>query len=116
MIKPGKYVRQGDVVITSVAEVPKGKRKDAMEEFRGARKAVLAHGEVTGHAHQISEGEVSYFTVETSENMFEKFLEVHSDVAKLTHEEHHAFELPKGIYKIEIEQEYFPEEIRDVAD
>lgn len=105
-----KFVRQGDVKVQMVSVIPEGKRIDAKEQ----NVAVLAHGEVTGHKHQIKEGEVNFFMIE---NMFDfKYLEVLSDTAILKHEEHTEIVLDKGIYRVSIQREYTPEEIRNVLD
>ena len=103
---------QGDVILQRIAKPPKGERIDIKE--KGI--AVLAHGEVTGHSHKIVSGDVLYYKVQRSVNMFETFLEVLSDTAILEHEEHYPIELPKGIYSVRIQREYFPAEIKKVID
>lgn len=114
-IQINEMVRQGDVKILRIESMPEGAMKNATDE-KGV--AVLAYGEVTGHKHQISRGEVKFFSREEDKNnMFApKFLEVVSETAILTHEEHFPLTLEKGIYEISIQREYFPEEIRNVMD
>jgi len=108
--KPEKFIRQGDVKVQMISVIPEGNRKDIKEN----NIAVLAHGEVTGHKHQIKEGIVNFFTIE---NMFDhKYLEVLSDTAILEHEEHTEIVLNKGLYEVTIQREYTPEEIRNVLD
>ena len=46
----------------------------------------------------------------------ERFLEVTAERATLVHQEHAAIELPKGTYRVWIQREYSPEEIRRVVD
>jgi hypothetical protein len=46
-------LRQGDVLVQSVASIPKKAKPVARE----AGRVVLAHGEITGHAHAIAEME-----------------------------------------------------------
>jgi len=96
-------IQQGDVLIQKVNEV-KGKK---------LKHLTLAEGEVTGHSHKITEGDADLYEHEGT-----LFLSVKSDKAVLTHEEHHAVEIPKGDYKIGIVQEYdhFAEEAKNVAD
>lgn len=112
-IQINQMLRQGDVKILRIESLPSGEIRDA----RDNGVAVLAYGEVTGHKHQITEGEVNFYTVGDMNNMFApKFLEVKSETAILTHEEHFPITLEKGIYEISIQREYFPEEIRNVMD
>jgi hypothetical protein len=109
----GKWSRQGDVKIKMISSLPEGTKTDAKD--KGV--AVLAYGEVTGHKHQVIEGQVNFYTIEDSINMFSpKYLEVISETAIVVHEEHTQIPLVKGIYEISIQREYSPEEIRNVAD
>jgi hypothetical protein len=111
--KDGKFARQGDVKIKMISVIPEGMRKDVKENS----EAVLAHGEVTGHKHKVSQGEVNFFTVGDSQNMFSpKYLEVISDKAIVVHDEHTEIVLNKGFYEVTIQREYTPEEIRNVLD
>jgi hypothetical protein len=109
----GKWSRQGDVKIKMISSLPEGNKTDAKDNGL----AVLAYGEVTGHKHQVIEGQVNFYTIGDSTNMFSpKYLEVLSDTALVVHEEHTQIPLVKGLYEISIQREYFPEEIRNVAD
>lgn len=96
-----KKYRHGDVIITEVGEV----RGDKLDHL------TLALGEVTGHSHRISEGVATLFAFDDK-----KYLEVQSELAVLTHEEHKALELPRGKYEIVIQREYKPEGWSYVAD
>lgn len=95
--------RQGDVIIIHGASIPAA-AKDVGHK-------VLAKGEVTGHAHQITQGEAL---------LYEKdgvlYLRVLSDNAILTHEEHGPITLPKDDYTVLIQREYKPRGWRNVAD
>jgi len=97
--------RQGDVLILCDATIPKGATKQPA--------APLAYGEVTGHAHQITEGRVRYFVDPKSQA---RFLAVDSPHALLTHEEHGTVRLPKGRYEVKIQREYEPDGWRNVVD
>ena len=111
--KPKKFARQGDVKIEMISVLPEGIKKDVKENG----VAVLAHGEVTGHKHQILKGDVNFFTIGESQNMFSpKYLEVVSDEAIVIHDEHTEIVLNKGFYEVTIQREYTPEEIRNVLD
>ena len=101
--KPGgnmKY-RHGDVILKKVDKV-KGKKLSHL---------ILAEGEVTGHAHRITQGDAELY-----EENGTLFLHVDSETALLTHEEHKAIELPKGDYEIIIQREYTPEGWKRIAD
>lgn len=111
--KENKWARQGDVKIKMVSSLPDGERKDAKDN----KVAILAYGEVTGHKHKVIDGEVNFFTIGDSQNMFApKYLEVLSETALVVHEEHTPIALIKGVYEVSIQREYFPEEIRNVMD
>lgn len=102
-----KILRQGDVLLVKVKSLPKG---SAENTDKG--DIILAHGEVTGHAHRIK-------TPATKAKMWdanaERFLQVVEKVA-LTHEEHSTISIDPGIYRIAIQTEYSPAELRRVAD
>lgn len=93
--------RQGDVIIKKVPQI-KGNK---------LRHLTLAEGEMTGHAHKITDGEAELYEHEGT-----LYLKVKSDKATLTHEEHKKVELPKGDFEIKIQREYSPEGWRNVAD
>lgn len=100
-------LRQGDVLLARVRQVPKSARP-----VRGGRdRVVLARGESTGHAHAIVGGGVQRYV--RGDNAY---LRVLRDGARLTHEEHDAIQLPRGCYRIVQQREYTPEGILSVAD
>lgn len=100
--------RQGDVLLFRVdGELP----ATATPVEREQGRIVLAHGEVTGHAHAIDAREAQLFAV----GAIERLLRVTKKVT-LKHEEHTHIDLPMGIYRVVIQREYHPEEIRNVAD
>lgn len=102
--------RQGDVLIERVAKRPTTAVKPVARENG---KIVLAHGEVTGHAHAIEEKGVALFSGGVNGVTY---LEVESAMAALRHEEHATIELPTGTYRVQRQREYAPDEIRNVAD
>lgn len=104
------HYRQGDVLIERIDSMP----VKLMPVDREHGKIVLAHGEVTGHAHAIADSHATLF--QTAEQAGVSFLEVREAVAALQHEEHATIELPPGNYRITRQREYSPEEIRNVAD
>jgi len=103
------YQQQGDVIIESVVELPKG----AKLAKPGKRGWMLAEGETTGHAHTIDDTKSS--TLYTFGGIL--FLQVLQEVC-LLHEEHKKQKIKPGLYKIRQVQEYdhFAEEARAVRD
>lgn len=105
---PGQ-VRQGDVLIVAIKELPRGAQALPHEGGR----VVLAHGEVTGHAHSVAGAVARLFAVSGVED---RFLEVSARVAVL-HEEHAPIMLSPGTYRVIRQREYDDaEEVRRVAD
>ena len=96
--------RQGDVLVMQIQALPDGAKKQ--------QRCVLALGEVTGHAHQITAG--AWLWVDSDGT---KYVEVHGDRSTLEHEEHGPITLTgPAIYRVIQQREYTPEEIRNVAD
>ena len=131
-------LRQGDVQLQPVASLPAGCTEIPPE----GNRIVLAHGEVTGHAHAIYDhievpaqadattderpgaaDEIAGAAIARAQSKAllwraengERFLEVKETVT-LKHEEHAAHTLPPGIYKLPTQVEYTPAELRRVAD
>lgn len=96
-----RQVRQGDVLLTPIDEVPDG----AKPVRRDAGRVVLAYGEVTGHAHAIASARARLL-----EAGGERYLDV-ADAVTLSHEEHDAIQLAPGAYRVVIQREYVPAEI-----
>ena len=102
-----KMYRQGDVAIIECKRVAV-----TSEVEREAGRIVLAHGEVTGHAHAIASMDATLFMDEATVN---RYLDVRAPVT-LDHEEHGRIELPIGFYQVVRQREYRPEGLRQVAD
>lgn len=98
--------RQGDVLLIRVDSVPHGA---TLNRKRG--DVVLMHGEVTGHAHRIKERR----KVRVHDLGAQRFIEVLERTA-LTHEEHGAIFLDKGVYRQAFQVEDYGAEIRPVVD
>ena len=100
-----KMARQGDVLIRAAKDVPTG-TTEAQENGR----SILAHGEVTGHAHAL-------ITDELIVNAGDKgrFVSLVKET-ELHHEEHGTVKLGPGKFEIRRQEEYSPLEIRQVAD
>ena len=104
-MKTTTWFQQGDVTIQP-AVIPSGARRDAGR--------VLAHGEVTGHAHRLT-GASDGLLVEIDGQLY---LRVGEGGATITHEEHKPVEIPAGDYRVGRVQEYdhLAEEARQVRD
>lgn len=97
--------RQGDVLIRRIKSLPTQKAQPRLT-------GILAYGEVTGHAHRL-EDLAHAEVLEVGKGLF---LRVGEEGVRVIHEEHAPVELPAGNYEIEIQREYTPAEIRNVAD
>jgi hypothetical protein len=118
-----KTIRQGDVALIAVKQLPAG---CVPVENEGGR-IVLAHGEVTGHAHAIYDHIAPGAAAEIAEAAIararllvapngDRFLDVRESVT-LKHEEHTAHTIPPGIYELPIQVEHTAgDAVRMVAD
>lgn len=106
--------RQGDVFLDAVKALPAGGALVPLDRGR----LILAYGEVTGHAHAVVDAtmpaEIPPARLFESPDG-ERYLLVDRPCA-LTHEEHGRIELAPGAYRVVRQREYFPSEIRQVAD
>lgn len=96
--------RHGDVLVATAQSIPAG----AIFQTH----TVLAKGEITGHSHRVAEREAA----ELWQLGGQLFLNVVAEQATLVHEEHKPITLPRGIYRVWMQREYTPTEIRRVYD
>lgn len=108
-----KIYRQGDVlIIETAAKIP---TDNPVPRENG--RVILAHGEVTGHSHAISNRRATLYRDDGTGAGGRRFLTVAAGgTADLKHEEHNTIPLPPGNYEIRIQSEYHPADIRSVAD
>lgn len=121
MKKTKRMWRQGDVLIWAVGEVPRidGGAKAGAELPREGGRVVLAHGELTGHAHAIAD-KAARLREQTNADevalaLGQRILTARGGV-DLTHEEHGTIRLPRGTHVVRGQREYSPEELRRVVD
>lgn len=76
------------------------------------QRLIVAEGEATGHAHAVYDMDATLRTMETTG---EVYLDAPSG-ATVVHEEHAPVKLPAGTFKVVIQREYSPQEIRRVLD
>jgi len=102
-------IQQGDVLFHSVSRMPKGKRVERSQKYRGY---VLAEGEVTGHAHVIAD-DIDLMLDEAG-----KMFMHNDDTVTIKHEEHKAVKIPAGNWEVGRVKEYdhFEEEAKQVRD
>jgi hypothetical protein len=101
-----QQMRQGDVLLVRVADLPQGVA--SLDDEAG--RVILAHGEVTGHAHAVSAMHACMYAKDA-----DRYLKVETPT-QLTHEEHSAISLDPGVYKVIRQREYVPQGLRFVAD
>lgn len=91
--------RQGDVFVQRIPAIPKGAKP-----IKRDGDVILAHGEVTGHAHRIAAPLDAVDVLAEAERII---LRVHEAVT-VRHEEHGPIVLEPGIYESYIQREYDP--------
>lgn len=103
-------LQQGDVLLKKIESLPVDGRPVARKE----RGFILADGEVTGHAHVITDEVVDVKLVEKNGVLY---LGCDGDVI-VRHEEHGHITVPAGNYEVGRVREYdhFAEEARQVQD
>jgi hypothetical protein len=107
-VKNAKMIRQGDVLLVPVDEIPDEVRPVA--RVRGA--LILAEGELSGHAHAILDERADLYEFVAEDDIDEmrrRFLKVEAEVA-LVHEEHAQIALTPGTYEVRRQREYAPQE------
>jgi hypothetical protein len=96
-----------------VPSIPAGQSKRRVN-------GTVAYGEVTGHSHRLADlrsAEVLEIGDDLYVHVSEHGLSIEGDPgATFVHEEHGPITLPPGDYRVQIQREYSPEEIRSVID
>lgn len=107
-----KVYRQGDVLIRQVVAIPDNLNAVPRDDGR----VVLAYGEVTGHAHAITDPAAAMCAADITD-LTRSFLKIEGEHAvALQHEEHDTILLPPGNYEVRRQREYQPEAPIWVAD
>lgn len=98
-------VRQGDVLLVPVEELPARRHERVVEGPR----LVLAEGEATGHAHVVLG--TAHLVHSTNAPSWRGVGHTHlvvEEPASLVHDEHDAIALQPGIYHVRRQREYTP--------
>lgn len=99
-----KLARQGDILFVRVDKLPTG--------LKQSKDNIVAHGEVTGHAHRVVKEEgVALLDAEQDT----KFIEADASW-QVVHDEHGPIQFEAGNWEARRQREYSPEAIRRVAD
>jgi hypothetical protein len=91
-------VRQGDVLLVPVDEIPEA----ATVVPRDQGRVILAYGEATGHAHAFD-----VFAASLLEDDGLRYLKLR-EAAPLVHEEHAPITVAPGLYRVVIQREFVP--------
>ena len=108
---------QGDLLLERVADTaPSG---TVTENLEGVAM-VLAEGEETGHRHAIRE-RVTLFrddklATDIPTGLYIGHVQVSSEYARVTHDEHAPITLPRGTYRVRRQRELGPMDARVLAD
>jgi hypothetical protein len=92
-VRASIIVRQGDVLLRSVPDIPAAAREVPRDDGR----LVLAYGEVTGHAHVLDAPPEEAKLLSMGERA--RFVRLMRDV-ELRHEEHDTLSIPAGTYQV----------------
>jgi hypothetical protein len=98
-----RQYRQGDVLLVPVVKVP----DRATPHERDGGRAVLAYGEVTGHAHAITEPSALLF-----DRFGDLYLQADGSVT-LRHEEHAPISIEPGVYRVVRQRQWESGYVRD---
>ena len=104
-----RQYRQGDVLLCAIEKVP----SSAFSVAHRGNRAVIAEGELSGHAHAVTAKGMRFLGRGGSR---QSFLVLRYGGAALMHEEHAPIPLPEGRYEIRRQRQYDPQMPRRVRD
>lgn len=98
-----KQIRQGDVLFEKINAFPKGIKE---------KNKTIALGEATRHSHRFESENVLVF----EDSNKQQFVDIRED-SEIIHEEHENILIPKGKWKVVLQQEYdLTDGVRNVLD
>jgi hypothetical protein len=103
------FWRQGDVYFVKLEEEP---RQTASTPLKSG---IIAKGETTGHAHRLAQSSMA-----KGASLFlmgrDMLLRSSETGATIVHDEHHAIDLPPGLFAVVLQQEFDGLRWRQVLD
>lgn len=107
-----KCAAQGEILLTKVEGIPQG----AKEHTGDGDDHIVGHSE-TGHHHVVNRSEARFYG---TEDPFVCYLHVTAEYADLVHrrefDTHETIRIPRGVWRVNRQQEYTPEGWRAVQD
>jgi len=101
MSKKNLQMRQGDVWVEGVDGIPTDVK------LKKATSPIVAHGEVTGHCHQIASPSLDKMELYINEDGSLFYARSEKEPIVLVHDEHGSVEIPAGqTVKINIQREF----------
>ena len=100
MKKRAEQYRQGDVLVQRIAKLPKGAEAKPV----GPAGVTLAEGEVTGHAHRITDPGVCSLRAEGT--AYDLLSIEGAEVVSLRHEEHATIPIGPGTWEVRRQTEW----------
>ena len=132
-----EYYRQGEILFQRI-EIPKGARPKLIERLKKVENNVIREGEVSGHMHEVvgngclmavgrpADSYVSWNEIKPDGNGGEyksyslpdntDMVITADNTIEIRHPEHGSLKLPKGDYRVVIQQEYDELQNINVAD
>lgn len=103
-------LRQGDILLISVHELPPGAGPVVPVERGGRLCRVIAEGEATDHAHVLVADEHAgfYRSSEPQRELTTGYVTVRGGGVVLEHEEHADLTVPAGLYRVVRQREHEP--------
>jgi hypothetical protein len=103
-------VRQGDLLFIPLDKLPQGAQLLESEQIEWSEDGgiVLAHGEATGHSHTLEAPDTPVYTVDAPQRLEEPELAIEvldDDGAIVSHQEHDALELERGLWRVRRQRE-----------
>jgi len=109
-VKNTRIVRQGDVLIERIDEIP-----EEAQLTRDESRIIIAYGETTGHSHVVESPGAKLFAIDRDTEIEEHYLALEQQ-ADLVHDEHDTVTLPPGKYRVHRQFEHEPAGARRVID
>lgn len=110
-MKRRAMARQGDLLFVPLGRIPRGAHRLGREQIElneASGGIVLAHGEATGHSHTLEAPETRVYALGELTDLDEMELAIDvlgEDGAIVTHQEHAALKLERGLWQVQRQRE-----------